>query len=131
MNKNTTTSASSFSSSSSSSSTTTSSIVRRKPTALAYAYVLSDEKISDRLKCAVCHEPFIRPVALPCKHVFCMNCISPLVQLAGGDQFPCPTCRKNTLINDINEADSTLHCLFCGSCDSSTVVNHFTTLPNM
>ena len=102
---------------SSSSVATTSTLLRPAP--VAYEYVSTDQQISARLKCTICHDPFIDPLMFPCKHVFCKHCISPLFsaefnpfesteEILSFDSVPCPTCRKPVTLSDAREGDATL-----------------------
>ncbi|XP_078589151.1 E3 ubiquitin-protein ligase TRIM56-like [Branchiostoma floridae x Branchiostoma japonicum] len=56
-------------------------------------------KISDDfLECTICLEPFKGPKILPCLHTFCKGCLEKCVTQQGKDEFPCPTCRSETVI---------------------------------
>lgn len=50
------------------------------------------EEYSHNLKCAICHNPYVRLLRLPCQHVFCSSCF-----LETGNSHAkresCPTCR--------------------------------------
>ena len=67
------------------------------------------------LLCAICHEELDDPRFLPCHHYFCAACIQSVADAAGVLQnnsssfqkmaqilrrrsFPCPECRKNTVL---------------------------------
>lgn len=43
------------------------------------------EEVSSELKCAICIDPFVEPMELPCGHVFCHKCVLPISK--------CPECR--------------------------------------
>ena len=51
------------------------------------------EKMIAEVKCGVCHDMFIDPVALPCGHVFCEFCIRMWFKRIRG----CPVCRRKVI----------------------------------
>ena len=70
--------------------------------------------LDSELLCAICHEELEDPRFLPCHHYFCAACIQSVADTAGALQnnssfqkmaqilrrksFPCPECRKNTVL---------------------------------
>ena len=55
------------------------------------------KKLEDQLTCGVCLQPYTRPKVLHCFHIFCEDCLQPLVkQTAQGQTVECPHCRKAT-----------------------------------
>ena len=48
------------------------------------------------LMCAICHCPFVDPVALVCDHVFCRDCVNEALLHQSRDLRNCPTCRRKT-----------------------------------
>ena len=54
------------------------------------------EGYSYNLKCAICHNPYVRPVRLPCQHVFCTSCFLD-ARNSQVRQESCPTCRERVL----------------------------------
>lgn len=70
--------------------------------------------VDSELLCAICHEELNDPRFLPCHHYFCAACIQNVADTAGAVQnnssfqkmaqilrkksFPCPECRKNTVL---------------------------------
>ena len=62
---------------------------------------LRDKLQEEFLSCKICLEPIRRPKALPCLHSFCEHCLRDYVRRHPGGRpgyFPCPMCRKETLI---------------------------------
>ena len=53
------------------------------------------------MSCTICLEPFKKPVAFGCGHVFCEACAMRLHQGYRYD-IPCPTCRRSTSGRPIN-----------------------------
>lgn len=51
------------------------------------------EEYSHNLMCAICHSPFVRPLRLPCQHVFCQACFLD-VRNSHPQGESCPTCRE-------------------------------------
>jgi hypothetical protein len=47
--------------------------------------------------CALCEDPLKEPVLLRCGHVFCWQCLSPLLNSAAP---VCPSCGQNILIEE-------------------------------
>ena len=58
------------------------------------------KKLEDQLTCAVCLEAFKHPKLLLCFHVYCKDCLKPLVvqEQQGQRSLRCPTCRQSTLL---------------------------------
>ncbi|KAH3790662.1 transcription intermediary factor 1-beta-like [Dreissena polymorpha] len=56
------------------------------------------EKITeDDTQCSVCRTTFRNPRILPCKHMFCHECLCGVVKRHDGKSaFPCPLCRAST-----------------------------------
>ena len=55
----------------------------------------------DHLTCTICFCAFEKPKALPCLHTFDEDCLIDYVRSRGFEasgQFPCPVCRKDTVI---------------------------------
>lgn len=54
---------------------------------------VDEDKVSNKLKCAICISPLVDPVGfpLPCKHHYCRICITGAIAHAG-EQLPCPVC---------------------------------------
>ncbi len=52
-------------------------------------------KVNDQLECAICLKPYTSPKVLPCFHVYCINCLEPMVtQGQNGPTITCPKCRR-------------------------------------
>ena len=57
------------------------------------------KKLADQLECSICLDPFTNPKLLQCFHVFCKDCLEPLVcQNQHGLSLRCPNCRRSTLL---------------------------------
>ena len=57
------------------------------------------KKLSDQLECSICLDSFTNPKLLQCFHVFCKDCLEPLiVRDQHGMSLRCPKCRRSTLI---------------------------------
>ena len=54
------------------------------------------DTFDQNLMCAICHCPFIDPVALICDHVFCSECIREALLHQSREARNCPTCRRKT-----------------------------------
>ena len=56
------------------------------------------KKLNDQLECPICLEYFTNPKLLQCFHVFCKDCLEPLMQQTEqhGLSLRCPTCRCST-----------------------------------
>ena len=55
------------------------------------------QKLNEQLTCPICLEPYTDPKLLQCFHVFCENCLKPLVrQTPEGQIVECPNCRQPT-----------------------------------
>lgn len=56
-------------------------------------------QIRDLIECTICLETFTDPVALPCQHTFCRQCLQDF--WSRGDRcgtLPCPMCRKEIAV---------------------------------
>ena len=60
------------------------------------------EKLEDHLKCLICHDTYKHPKILDCNHVFCRDCLEPLVYDYTMCLF-CPACRSVTEL-ELDEA---------------------------
>ena len=57
------------------------------------------KKLADQLECSICLNSFTDPKLLQCFHVFCKDCLEPLVlRNQHGLSLRCPNCRRSTLI---------------------------------
>ena len=57
------------------------------------------KKLADQLECSICLDPFTDPKLLQCFHVFCKDCLEPLViRNQHGLSLRCPNCRHSTLL---------------------------------
>ena len=57
------------------------------------------KKLADQLECSICLDPFTDPKLLQCFHVFCKDCLEPLVlRNHHGLSLRCPNCCRSTLI---------------------------------
>ena len=57
------------------------------------------KKLADQLECSICLDSFTDPKLLQCFHVFCKDCLEPLVlRDQHGLSLRCPNCRHSTLI---------------------------------
>ena len=57
------------------------------------------KKLADQLECSICLDFFTDPKLLQCFHVFCKDCLEPLVlRDQHGLSLRCPNCRRSTLI---------------------------------
>ena len=57
------------------------------------------KKLADQLECSICLDSFTNPKLLQCFHVFCKDCLEPLVlRDQHGLSLRCPNCRRSTLI---------------------------------
>ncbi|KAJ6518947.1 hypothetical protein C8R45DRAFT_808977 [Mycena sanguinolenta] len=56
--------------------------------------------------CSICYERFTAPVALPCGHIFCLECIRRAVDASqlSAVQHSCPTCRARYNIVAVDPA---------------------------
>ena len=55
------------------------------------------ERLEEQLQCAVCLDTFTNPRMLQCHHVYCCDCLKPLVEDERGQLVVlCPTCRQPT-----------------------------------
>ena len=58
-----------------------------------------EEKIKKKLTCSICLETYTDPKLLQCFHVYCQQCLVPLV-VRDQQRLPCPACRQVTPIPD-------------------------------
>ena len=57
------------------------------------------KKVEDQLNCAICLDIYKDPKLLNCFHVFCTQCLQPLVhQAAQGQTVQCPKCHQLTTL---------------------------------
>ena len=57
------------------------------------------KKVAARLECGKCHDQYKDPKLLSCFHVFCKECLEPLVlQEEGQSILRCPNCRRATAV---------------------------------
>ena len=57
------------------------------------------KKLADQLECSICLDSFTDPKMLQCFHVFCKDCLEPLVlRDQHGLSLRCPNCRRSTLL---------------------------------
>ena len=57
------------------------------------------KKLTEQLECSICLDPFTDPKLLRCFHVFCKDCLEPLVfRNQHGLSLRCPNCRCSTLL---------------------------------
>ena len=57
------------------------------------------KKLADQLECSICLDSFTDPKLLQCFHVFCKDCLEPLVlRNQHGLSLCCPNCRHSTLL---------------------------------
>ena len=57
------------------------------------------KKLADQLECSICLDSFTDPKLLQCFHVFCKDCLEPLVlRDQHGLSLCCPNCRRSTLL---------------------------------
>lgn len=52
------------------------------------------KNLKEQLTCALCLSHYTEPVILPCHHVFCSECIQPVIRES--QVFPCPKCRRES-----------------------------------
>ena len=58
------------------------------------------KKLADQLECSICLDSFTDPKLLQCFHVFCKDCLEPLVlRNLHGLSLRCPNCRRSTIIS--------------------------------
>ena len=56
-------------------------------------------KLADQLECSICLDSFTDPKLLQCFHVFCKDCLEPLVlRDQHGLSLRCPNCHRSTLL---------------------------------
>lgn len=70
------------------------------------------DEVNEDYECTLCYELLYYPVTLPCKHVFCKQCLDSHVENNG---FSCPICRhrlsnwlRKLNTNKLNIVDSRL-----------------------
>ena len=55
------------------------------------------QKLEDQLSCRLCLRRYRQPKVLQCLHIFCQDCLQPLVKpTAEGQIVECPQCREAT-----------------------------------
>jgi len=54
---------------------------------------VNQDKILEMLKCKVCYDVLTHPLALPCAHTFCLQCIAKSCRSNYQDSIDCPVCR--------------------------------------
>ena len=70
------------------------------------------KKLADKLECSICLDSFTDPKLLQCFHVFCKDCLEPLVlRDQHGLSLCCPNCRRSTLlpVNGVSGLQPTFH----------------------
>lgn len=79
----------------------------------------------DNLKCSVCLDIFDKPVRIPCKHVFCQNCIDMQINVV---EPKCPMCRavfNKLLVRPANDISQKIFSTegTCSSCSKKMVLS--------
>ena len=70
------------------------------------------KKLADQLECSICLDSFTDPKLLQCFHIFCKDCLEPLVlRDQHGLSLRCPNCRHSTLlpINGVSDLQPAFH----------------------
>ncbi|KAK7474362.1 hypothetical protein BaRGS_00034410 [Batillaria attramentaria] len=57
-----------------------------------------DTDRNEALTCALCLDIYTSPKLLPCHHTFCQHCLEDLAAKHPHNNFPCPSCRKETAV---------------------------------
>ncbi|KAK7483439.1 hypothetical protein BaRGS_00025379 [Batillaria attramentaria] len=57
-----------------------------------------DTDRNQALTCALCLDIYTSPKLLPCHHTFCQHCLEDLADSHRNNNFPCPSCRKETAV---------------------------------
>ncbi|KAK7474363.1 hypothetical protein BaRGS_00034411 [Batillaria attramentaria] len=57
-----------------------------------------DTDRNQALTCALCLDIYTSPKLLPCHHTFCQHCLEDLAAKHPHNNFPCPSCRKQTAV---------------------------------
>ncbi|KAK7483423.1 hypothetical protein BaRGS_00025363 [Batillaria attramentaria] len=57
-----------------------------------------DTDRNEALTCALCLDIYTSPKLLPCHHTFCQHCLKDLASRHRNNNFPCPSCRKQTAV---------------------------------
>ncbi|KAK7483391.1 hypothetical protein BaRGS_00025331 [Batillaria attramentaria] len=57
-----------------------------------------DTDRNQALTCALCLDIYTSPKLLPCHHTFCQHCLENLAAKHPHNNFPCPSCRKQTAV---------------------------------
>ena len=67
----------------------------------------AEKKLEEHLNCPICLDTYTDPKQLQCNHVYCRQCLVPLVvrDLQGKLSLSCPACRQVTPIPDRRVAD--------------------------
>ena len=58
------------------------------------------KKLEEQLNCSICLDTYTDPKLLQCFHVYCRQCLVPLVDQGGHLGIACPTCRQVTPVPD-------------------------------
>ena len=69
------------------------------------------KKITDNMKCNLCHELLFNPKTLPCRHTYCNGCLDAIVvfQNNGSATLQCPEeCKGNANVDAMSSVNSTL-----------------------
>ncbi|KAL7273426.1 hypothetical protein RUND412_003728 [Rhizina undulata] len=54
--------------------------------------------LEEHLRCSICYDTFLHPIALPCAHTFCRHCIiRTFLAVDSVERCVCPLCRQPTL----------------------------------
>ena len=56
------------------------------------------EELEREITCAVCHRHYREAKLLPCNHYYCRACVETLAKGSRRRPFPCPECRKDTIL---------------------------------
>ena len=70
------------------------------------------KKLADQLECSICLDSFTDPKLLQCFHVFCKDCLEPMVlRDQHGLSLRCPNCRHSTLLpaNGVSDLHPAFH----------------------
>ena len=70
------------------------------------------KRLADQLECSICLRPFTVPKLLQCFHVFCKDCLEPLVlRDQHGLLLRCPNCCRSTLLpeNSVSGLQPSFH----------------------
>ena len=87
-----------------------------------YEYI-NEDSIDPGLICAICAEPFRKPLCTPCGHIFCRECITTVIN---GSNRRCPICRSR--LESVNSLAPVTHSvrnmldrlpIICGICGTT------------